>query len=241
VQKWDSAEAQATDVINNVSMFSLDSLNNVFLKNSSEAILQFQPVETATRSNTGDGALFILPSLGPNNGNNPVYLSNNIANSFEPGDERFTNWIDSVVAGGITYYFPYKYKIGLVDTATGEYIMALRLGELYLIRAEARAQQGRLAQSDNDLNVIRRRAGLAPLNPATLEESLNDILQERKVELFSEWGHRWFDLQRMKLIDSVMTIVSPQKGGTWSSYKALYPIPLNEILLDKNLTQNPGY
>jgi hypothetical protein len=238
---YDSAETEATLVINNNSLYSLDSLNGVFLKNNTEAIWQLQPVQVDVHSNTWDGALLVLPSTGPDADNFPIYLSNNVVNSFEPSDLRRINWVDSVVANSITYYYPYKYKIGLVNTSPQEYIMMLRLGEQYLIRAEARAQQSKITDAQSDLNSIRSRAGL-PITSAGDQASLmTAILHERKVELFTEWGNRLFDLQRFGLIDSVMNSVAPEKGATWSSYKALYPILLNEIKTDHNLVQTPGY
>jgi len=42
-------------------------------------------------------------------------------------------------------------------------------------------------------------------------------------------------------LDTVMSVAAPLKGGTWSSYKALIPLPLTEIQADSHLTQNPGY
>ena len=69
------------------------------------------------------------------------------------------------------------------------------------------------------------------------------VLHERQVELFMELGHRWLDLKRSGSIDAVMNIVTPLKGNgaAWQSYQQLYPIPLNDIQKDPNLTQNTGY
>jgi hypothetical protein len=68
------------------------------------------------------------------------------------------------------------------------------------------------------------------------------IEQERRIELFSEWGHRWLDLKRTNRVDAVMGVVTPIKGGgTWQSYKQLYPIPQGDIDKSYSLTQNPGY
>jgi hypothetical protein len=133
-------------------------------------------------------------------------------------------------------------------TKMTEYFMVLRLGEQYLIRAEARAKQGNIGGAQSDLNVIRNRAGL-PNTTASDEASLiTAILKERRVELFCEWGHRWFDLKRLGKIDEVMNIVTPIKSnGTvqWQSYKALYPLPLGDLFINNiqnpYLTQNPGY
>jgi len=236
-----NAETQATAVINNSSLYRLTSLNSVFLKNSTEAIWQLQPVRTGTQSNTGEGALFILPATGPDASGHPVYLANTLINSFEAGDKRRVNWVDSVTVGSVTYYYAFKYKISMANTATAEYIMIMRLAEQYLIRAEARVQQNNISGGQIDLDTIRTRVSL----PGTLANDkpslLAAILHERQVEFFTEWGHRWFDLKRTDNIDAVMATITPLKGGSWSPFKALYPIPSGEKNLDLNMTQNTGY
>ncbi len=137
------------------------------------------------------GILFILPDTGPNLAN-PVSLSGNLLNSFEADDKRLENWIGHVSVNGTEYSFPYKYKIGAVEAPTSEYIMVLRLGEQYLIRAEARAHLNKISDSQSDINVIRKRAGLSFITENDMEALLNVIDHERQVELFTEWGHRWF-------------------------------------------------
>jgi len=243
-KKYDSAEIEATAIINNTSLFGTTALNNVFLKNSREAIWQLQPVNLGM--NTDDGWVFILPSTGPTSASNvhPVYLSSNILADFEPGDQRRVNWIDSVIVNGATYYFPYKYKSATINAPVTEYQMVLRLAEQFLIRAEARAMQNNVTGAQADLNTVRARAGLSG-TPANDQGSLmNAIEHERKMELFTEWGHRWLDLKRLGLIDKVMGMpenVCSQKGGVWKSSWQWYPIPAYDILLDPRLQQNAGY
>jgi hypothetical protein len=91
------------------------------------------------------------------------------------------------------------------------------------------------------LNVIRARASLPAATIASKDATLSAIAHERQVELFTEWGHRWFDLKRTGKIDAVMSVVTPQKGGTWNTNKQLVPLPSSEILINHNLAQNPGY
>jgi starch-binding outer membrane protein, SusD/RagB family len=240
--KWDSAQLEATLLINN-GLYGLDSLNNVFLANSNEAIWQLEPVVPGY--NTFDGYTFIL-TTGPNTGYNPVYLNTPLLNSFEAGDERYLNWVDSAVFNGTTYYYAYKYKAASGNSPT-EYEMVFRLGEQYLIRAEAEAEQSDLSDAANDLNIIRSRAGL-PNIAVTVASSqqglLSAILHERQVELFTEWGHRWMDLNRTGSVDTVLGSpgnICQQKGGNWSTNWALYPLLFTELQRDPNLIQNPGY
>jgi starch-binding outer membrane protein, SusD/RagB family len=242
---WAGAEIESSEVINNAGFFALTSLDSVFLKNNMEAVWQLQPVGTGPQANTGDGALFVLPPSGPNGNDYPVYLSEGVLTAFEEGDNRRLSWVDSVKPEDETFYYPKKYKIGRIDATTEEYIMMFRLGEQYLIRAEARANQDNLSGSIDDLDIIRERAGLpliANVNPAIdKSDLLNAIFRERRVELFTEWGHRWFDLIRNNTIDATMNTVSAQKGGNWTPYKALLPIPADEIDRNPNLSQNVGY
>jgi hypothetical protein len=241
---WADAIKQATAIINNSSEYNLVPLNNVFLKNSNEAIWQWQPVTTGW--NTWDALVFVLPASGPSPGSNighhPVFLSPQLQNSFEAGDQRKLNWLDSVDVNGTTYYYPYKYKSATLNAPVTEYTMVLRLGEQYLIRAEAEAENNDSGDAITDLNIIRTRAGLPNYAGATDKTSvLAAIMHERQVELFTEWGHRWLDLKRTGNINAVMTAVAPTKGTTWNPDWALYPLPLYDITQDPKLTQNPGY
>ncbi|MGQ1784268.1 MULTISPECIES: RagB/SusD family nutrient uptake outer membrane protein [unclassified Saccharicrinis] len=72
----------------------------------------------------------------------------------------------------------------------------LRYAEVLLIRAEAilgTASSTTDATALADINAVRERAGLDALTEVTLD----DILQERRIELVIESGDRWFDLARI--------------------------------------------
>lgn len=240
-QKWDSAEAEADTVIANSALFNLATLNNAFLANSTEAIWQLQPVNVG--QNTEDALTYIIPATGPG-GQWPVYLSTNLLNSFEGGDQRRVDWVDSVISNGTTYYYPFKYKVDSIGAPVTEYEMVLRIGEQFLIRAEARAWQNEIAGSQSDLNAIRTRAGLSNTSASSQMDLIAAIQHERQVELFTEWGHRWLDLKRTGAIDSVMGMPGNAclaKGGIWSSNWQWYPVPLYELQHDPNLVQNEGY
>jgi len=232
-----NAEIQATSVINNSEQFSLTTLNNVFLKNSTETIWQLQP--TTTGHNTEDGWVFILNTALSSS--KPVCLSTFLLDAFEIGDNRRANWVKDTSILGVNYSYPYKYKSATNNAAITEYLMVLRLSEQYLIRAEARVQQNKIGIAQDDLNMIRARANLGITMANDKTSLLTSILHERQVELFTEWGHRWFDLKRTGNVDGVMNVVTPLKGGLWHSYQQLYPIPLADIQKDPNLNQSQGY
>ncbi|WPQ63343.1 RagB/SusD family nutrient uptake outer membrane protein [Chitinophaga sancti] len=240
-KKYNQAETEASKIIEQ-SLFELVDINDVFLKNSKEAIWQLQSVHNI-QANTGEGQYFILPDTGPSTViDYPIYLSENIVRSFDAEDLRMNLWVDSIVTTDKVYYYPHKYKIGRSNNGLmNEYPMMIRLGEILLIRAEARAQLNNIAGSQSDINEIRFRAGLSNTNASNKVDLLNSIIHERQMELFTENGHRWFDLIRSNKIDSIMTIEATKKGGVWNHNYINLPIPNSDLLANPNLTQNPGY
>jgi hypothetical protein len=240
---WANAEVQATTVITNTDQFGLEpDLNSVFFKNSKEAIWQITTPLPAYDYNTQDGFYYILLGAPSNANYGSSTLSPQLLNSFDSADQRKANWVSSISENGTDYYFPYKYKVSMSQDIT-EFTMVLRLAEQYLIRAEARAQQNNLSGAQADLNVIRTRAGLPNTTATTQTGLLSAILNERQWELFTEWGHRWFDLIRTNNINAVMRVLTPLKGGTWDPdcHQALYPIPQSDRNANPNLSQNTGY
>lgn len=114
-------------------------------------------------------------------------------------------------------------------------ILLLRLAEVYLIRAEARARKAApdVLGAQADLNIVRSRAGLLPTLAATPDALLEAVLQERRIELAHE-AHRWFDLRRTGKAVSTL--------GIAETFRVLWPIPQREretsgFIVD----QNEGY
>ena len=234
-QNCAGAEEQSSVVIANTALFALvPDVKNVFLKNSVESIWQLKPVVPG--ANTVQADLFVL-TTAPDGSTRKSSLSSSLVSSFESGDSRRANWVGSVVVSGKTYFYPWKNK-RIPSGTISEYNTVLRLAEQYLIRAEARTRSGNLTGALADLNVIRRRAGLSDHTTSDPAELLSFIMQERRVELFVESGHRWFDLKRT---DQATVVLQPVKPG-WSDTDVLYPVPQSEITLDPNLLpQNKGY
>lgn len=239
LEDWDNAETQATQIINS-PLFSLASLDNVFKANNSEAIWQLQHDNTTfTGTATTEGWTII-----PINNQPLAYISSQLLNTFEPDDKRKDSWINSRLINGINYHYPFKYKVGRVESVFGgtysEYNTVFRLAEQYLIRAEARVHQAKLAEAISDLNIIRSRAGLPNYSgPTDNKDSVMEaIMHENQVEFFAEWGHRWLDLKRWRKIDEVL---APIKGSNWAITDKLYPIPNSELQTAPNIVQNRGY
>tara|TARA_R100000935_G_scaffold58923_1_gene100046 strand:+ start:20820 stop:22223 length:1404 start_codon:yes stop_codon:yes gene_type:complete len=229
---WQSALSEATDVISNGSYTLNPDLTQVFKKSSTETLWQLG--EGITGTNTLEGFTFIFLSGPPPNS----AISDHLIDDFEVGDSRFTSWVGSVSDGTETWYYPYKYKLNTSTGATEECSILFRLAELYLIVAEAHAQMGNLAEALDYLNGIRARATLAPIASADQSEVLDAILRERRLEFFTEQGHRFFDLKRTENIDDILSPIKPN----WETTDGLLPIPESELILNPNLLpQNEGY
>jgi len=230
--QWQHAAAEANAIIAS-GTYSLETdLNNVFLNSITEAIWQLMPVNPGF--NTYEG-LEILPA---SSFSYPTYLvTTSLLNSFETGDNRKNSWINYRVYNNDTLYFPFKYKIPNGTTLT-EYYMVFRLVEQYLIHAEAALNLNNIADAQADLNNIRSRAGLGNTLANDIPSLRLAIEQERRTELFCEWGHRWYDLKRTGRANNIL---APIKGVTWQSTDILWPVPQQEINLNSSLTQNPGY
>lgn len=228
---WADAEAQATAVINNTTLFSMPTdLTKVFTPTSTEAIWQLY--------NDANGYTTYATSIFSQSTKIPTYIfSPSLVSSFEAGDTRKTNWTGTVVYLGTTYTYPAKYK-NITLSANAEYCTMLRLAEQYLIRAEARLNQSNTSGALADINTIRQRAGLTPSAVTTTKDLMTAIMQERKIEFSCEFGHRWFDLKRTGTIDAVLGAAKPT---FWKPTAALYPINASVLTLSPNITQNPGY
>lgn len=230
-QQWQEAEAAATAVLQS-GVYGLETdLDKVFLAGSKEAIWQLRPANSSYNTAEGNALVPSSPTQRP-----AYAVQASLLDAFEPGDNRKSAWLAKNTIAGVDYYYPFKYKVRS-GTVLTEYNTVLRLAELYLIRAEARAQQEKIPEAQADLNAIRTRAGLPPTTAADKSSVLTAIEQERRIELLVEWGHRWFDLKRTGRITAVLSAVKP----AWKPTAALYPIPFSEIRRNPALTQNPGY
>ncbi len=108
----------------------------------------------------------------------------------------------------------------------------IRIAELYLIRAEARANQDKLTDALADLNAVRDRAGVAASTAASTSAVLLAIENERRVEFALE-PHRWYDIVRTGRAAQVFNLTDANR--------LVLPIPAGELLIDKSLVQNQGY
>ncbi|WKN46328.1 RagB/SusD family nutrient uptake outer membrane protein [Tunicatimonas pelagia] len=119
-------------------------------------------------------------------------------------------------------------------------VPVIRLSEVHLIRAEARAQLGNAAGALEDLNQIRAQAGATELSGLTGQALIDVVLEERRRELFAE-GHRVFDITRNQQ-DLVRTdCTSPTCTVEFPNERFILPLPQEETDVNENIQQAPGY
>lgn len=125
----------------------------------------------------------------------------------------------------------------------------MRLGETYLLLAEAQFKQGKLQEAADNINKLRERAFADyPQKGQVLASdiTLDFILDERARELIGEENRRMTLMRTKTLVERAIRLnsnsaVNPLRGI--SPNNLLLPIPLREIQLNKDaiLEQNPGY
>ncbi|MBC9932008.1 RagB/SusD family nutrient uptake outer membrane protein [Chitinophaga qingshengii] len=246
---WAKAETAANAVINS-GLYSLNKdLNTTFSNTSNEVIWQLSTLNglsTYTTNRDANGGSYAAAA-----GTIPaVTLTDTLYNTLEPGDKRKTSWVSATDIGGRNYKVITKYKqrvLAAGSTTGTEFNVMLRLAEQYLIRAEARAQQGNLSGAVSDVDSIRSKAGLPLLDKNITQPALLlAIEKEKAAELFGEWGHRWFDLKRTPAVSGggktrADEVIGGMRPATWTSTDVLYPIPDAQRVSNPALTQNPGY
>lgn len=137
----------------------------------------------------------------------------------------------SLIAGsGNTTYGVLYNTVGVSNDPS----YVIRIAELYLIRAEARAQTNDLSGALSDLDAVRNRADAGGSSATTKAEILSAIEAENSIEFAFE-AHRWFDLVRTGRAGDVLGVKDTR---FW-----LFPLPYSDVLSDPDLEgkNNPGY
>lgn len=145
------------------------------------------------------------------------------------------------------YITKYSYQEGVVTLSSPVY---LRLAEMYLNRAEANAKLGNTPEALDDVNLLRRRAGLtgaalfSAANMRGYATGLDVVLDERRLEL------AWESQRKLDVFRNKRTMVRNYPGthlvsGTttqtiaYTDPRVIYFIPEQEIILNPKLEQNP--
>ncbi|WP_417361503.1 RagB/SusD family nutrient uptake outer membrane protein [Galbibacter sp.] len=236
-EDWSNAESFSSKAIDRTDLYDLEANpEDVFRANSKEAIWQIAP-DGVNNFVPREANHFVLLVNGTTITGNTA-IADDFVNSIDHMDKRRL-WVGEANTETEHAYFTGKYWFDN-DGEIQQYSTAIRLAEQYLIRAEARTMQNKLAEAISDLDQIRARAGIdliADSNPDISKQALQDtIMTARKRELFAEWGHHWLDLKRTGKVNPEFS-----NNPTWQDTDALYPIPGEERLKNPFLTQNDGY
>jgi starch-binding outer membrane protein, SusD/RagB family len=160
-------------------------------------------------------------------------------------DIRYTTYFGKVLTGGQNdTSIVNKYPGSSFGPQINDY-KDIRVSEMYLIRAEARAELNNLGGAADDINLLRNARILNHVNVsfASKDQAIAFIMEERFRELPFE-GFRFFDLKRRGL--GVSRLAVDVQSNNWlnlaaNDYKFALPIPQHEILANPNTTQNSGY
>lgn len=158
---------------------------------------------------------------------------------------------------------------GVKQQYGGDYYL-IRYAEVLLSRLESELEAGRVINQellDQTINLIRRReeVDMPPVTETNPEELGEVIKRERIVEFAGEGGIRYWDLLRRRELHEILNqtfhgmkitdnpneydggyIIDDEgyliKGSKlFSDHNYLWPIPLDELDVNNNLKQNPGY
>ncbi len=262
--KWDLAaqtSKQVVDLGRYQLVEDFISLFNGKNENSTEALFEFQAVSFApgywTDLTENSIAAMWSPNIGWANWYTPSEESKTL---FKPGDIRRksvlivgatpADMIDTDGKGAkpfpsvpmrteyfnnasVRKFLPEGKDMAQVDNFDVNYPI-IRYAEVLLNYAEALNESGKPDQALVPLNIVRKRAKIAPVTETAQAALRNIIRDERRVELLYE-GHRFFDLARWGLQEEKL-----KKKGFIKGTHEYWPVPTTELSIMPNLTQYPN-
>ena len=230
------AEQLASEVIESKKYNLLSNANYLDAwpgRNSSESIFEVSFNEVDNNGSDALGRMYIVEGYGD-------YLpAGDLLELIPEGDVRLGLFkTDKNLSGVYGTVRVNKYPDPNVQNSTP----VIRLSEVYLIRAEARARLGtNISGAQEDLDAIRKR-GLpsAESTTATGQDLIDAILQERRIELMFE-GQRLWDLMRTKQGVERINCTNSTCILAYPNDKFISPVPQAELDANENMSQNPGY
>lgn len=245
---WANAKLLASDVITN-SGFSLVAATSLIsywagaspLTSKTETIFE---VTSDANNSVGDGTLaniYVPKTNGGSYGDmlpTKTHYDSYTATDVRKGLMR----VDARPGQPGTAYYVIKYPI---DVISYDDVKILRLSEAYLILAEAQYNLGDIAGANSTLNTFVLKRDPSKTYASTGTQVLADILDERAKEFAFE-GYRFWDLMRLNYTfnkpqtqdaNNVYTYLSVGPGNQ----NRIFPIPNDEMLVNPNMVQNPGY
>jgi len=257
-EDWVSAEMYATNYINTpgLSLSDATTFGGIWT-DANNAEQAFRIVRTPSMARLGN--LYRNTSANASNIGTVVWtVANKLYDSFDASDIRRSAYfvVDPILQSlnrpnaarpGLIIR---KYAGGAFGSSSENSVngKVMRTAEMYLIRAEARAEQNKLNganSAESDLNALRanRIPGYVNVTLLSKAEAIDQILNERFKELAFE-GHRFWDLKRRGLPVTRLAADAPTVAAQSlpaNSFKFALPIPANELLANRAMVQNPGY
>jgi len=266
-QDWANALDKAKQVLSSGKYSLMPDVLDVYNVTKEDAARQENMWAFECESTSPGFSTQIISLFGPKNSDGPQYAVTSFGSafayqsffdSFNPADRRrmlmdtfYINKLGQIVhqkditpitkQGVLVKKYMDPNSVG-GSGATN--IPILRLADVYLIAAEASAQQnGPSAEAYGYINTVRNRAGLPGLTTGLAKAAFVDsVLQERSWELFGE-GDRWYDLTRtntfLQVIPKATNDVFPTRAP--QPKNRYFPIPLDEINANTKLEQNPEW
>jgi len=180
---------------------------------------------------------------------------------------NFTPEIPSLILEGDTKALegpgarPLKFELDPNATASfmGNDFPLIRLSEIYMIKAEALTAMGQVSAATTPFEQVRERTGAEGLSGTPSQDEMHRlILQERGFEFHFEmlrrqdqiryeFAHGGDPVGFANSDDPGAEQYAPTYTGPWrfkepsESFRALFPIPENQMSVNPELQQNPGY
>lgn len=257
-EQWAEAETYATNYINTPGL-ELTTLANFagIWTDANNAEQAFRTVRTSSSARVG--SLYRNTSASAAAIGTIVWtVSNKLYDSYDATDIRRGSYF-ATVAALATANRPNAERPGLIinkyaggtfgnPTENVRNSKLMRTAEMYLIRAEARAEQDNFTganSAESDLNALRtnRITGYVPVVLASSDQAIDEILSERFKELAFE-GHRFWDLKRKGLPVTRLAADVPTTTALTlpaNDYRFALPITLVELNANPLMVQNDGY
>jgi hypothetical protein len=262
MQDWAGAKAAADSLINSgtyplvTSQATFTSMWTNDLPN--ESILQLN----ASQPNEVPNNNWVYVNFNSATGaDDPYYVPSQwVVDMYDNADIRKATYFTSgtAIIQGSTYtlWMVNKYP-GNPKLFTGAYSnyenapKVLRIAEMYLISAEAAASAGQTAAAQTTISQLRVARGLPAITGTITADSLTNAVRDERFRELAFEGFRFDDLKRWNL---GVTRHDPQNSTalvTGSQFttltvaagadKFVWGIPTNDMTINKNLVQNPGW
>lgn len=255
MRNWTEAEALSTEFINALPLASKAEFPGIWKDQNTSEVAFMIVRNSGTRMGNFYRPLFSRDSEGNLTiGQISWYPSDKLFNTFDKNNDiRFDSYFveEPVLSAANRHNRLVNKYSGSGYVTTNENvgnIKVFRTGEMYLIRAEARAELNKVSganSAESDLNALRaaRIDSYTPVTLSSKEQAITEILQERFKELAFE-GHRFWDLKRRNLPVVRTGDDAPSAQGATlpaGNFRFVLPIPQTEMQANPLMEQNPDY